>query len=607
MGSEERYPPIGDYGLIGDSHSCALVSKAGSIDWCCFPRFDAPSIFAAILDAERGGRFAVAPRGAYTSTQEYRRDSNVLETTFRTDEGVCTLTDCMPLYRQDDNAVVATRQIVRLLRCHEGTVNAEIRYDPRPDYARAIADLTIGHGTVRCTLPAGELLLESAAPFEETPRGARASVTLQEGKEAVFALSYREPSLAGASDGLSPHERVARTEAFWRQLAQAMHYTGPWRDAVLRSFLAIHLLFYRPTGSLVAAPTMSLPEWIGGGRNWDYRYTWLRDAAFTTDALITLGDREEALAFGGWLHAVCERDGDDIQIVYRIDGEKDLEEHELPHLEGYRRSRPVRVGNGAHRQVQHDIYGEVLLSADLLQRSGTPIDDDLWEVLQRLATLAMQRWREPDAGIWEVRGGPFHFVESKAMCWAALDRAAALADRTGRASAESASWRREAMAIREDVLRRGWSETRQAFVQHYDTDALDASNLLLPLLGFVDARDPRMVSTVRRIREELGRGPFVQRYRPEETDDGVGGDEGAFLLCSFWLIRVLARMGEIDEARALFEEILGYANDLSLFAEMVNPDDGSALGNFPQAFTHVGLIMTAQELSDAGGLHGPPR
>ena len=601
MDDHGQYPPIADYGVIGDQHSCALVSKGGSIDWCCFPRFDAPSVFAAILDAERGGRFAIAPRGAYTSTQEYRRDSNVLETTFRTEEGTSTLTDCMPLYQNGDT-VTASHQIVRLLRCHEGTVNAELRYDPRPDYAQAIADLTIGHGTVRCTLPTGELLLETSAALEEASSGIRASVKLQSGEEAVFVLSYSEPSLASASDGLSPQERVARTDAFWRQKVQALHYSGDWRDAVVRSALAVHLLFYRPSGSLVAAPTTSLPEWIGGRRNWDYRYTWLRDAAFTIDALLALGDREEALAFAGWLHAVCKRDGHDVQIMYRVDGERHLDEYELPHLEGYRGSSPVRIGNGAHDQVQHDIYGELLLSADMLFRAGQPIDDDHWDTLRTLANLAQERWREPDAGIWEIRGGPFHFVESKAMCWAALDRAATLAEQTGRASAESAGWRREAAVIREDVLLRGWNESRQSFVQHYDTDALDASNLLLPLLGLIEARDPRMVATVRRTREELGHGALVRRYLPEQTEDGVGGEEGSFLLCSFWLIRVMARMGDLDEAKELFEEILGYANHVGLFSEMVRAADGAALGNFPQAFSHVGLIMAACELSDVEGL-----
>ena len=589
-----RYKPIGDYGLIGNRRTAALVGIDGSIDWFCPPRFDSPSVFAAILDADKGGRFAITIEDRSTRTQRYLGDTNVLETRFETEEGVATVTDCMPLYQRPDGSVEELHQIIRRVRCEKGSANLQITYAPRPDYARAETQLSHEGRTVVCSHGDVRLTLDSPVPLAITDAQAEGPLSLREGDEALFVLSYADATTAGERDRLSPQDRLERTVDYWRVKGEEVDCDGPWRSQVVRSYLALHLLTHRSTGGIVAAPTTSLPEEIGGVRNWDYRYTWLRDAAFTVEALLSLGHQDEALLFFQWLGKVCAMHGNDIRIMYRVDGADDIQEEELAHLEGYRDSRPVRIGNGAHRQSQHDIYGEVLASAQLLFRSGTPIADDQWELLRTMASLAQSTWREPDNGIWEVRGGPYHFVYSKVMCWVAMDRAVALAEATGRADPDSEGWKRTAHAIKEDVLQRGWNERKQAFVQHYDTDALDASNLLIPLMGFLPIDDPRVVSTVQRIRQELGPEPLLRRYRTDETDDGLTGDEGAFTLCGFWLVQVLSRMGEMEEARRLFRELIGYANHLGLFSEMIDTETGAALGNFPQAFTHIGLILAAR-------------
>lgn len=595
----ESYKPIRNYSLIGDCHSAALVGLDGSIDWCCFPRFDAPSVFAALLDAEKGGHFGIYPQGQYSASQRYVGDTNVLETEFTTEGASCTLTDFMPLYRGQDGAMVAPRQIIRILRCQQGAITLQVDYRPRADFGRMLVSLTRHAASVVCPLGNGGMLsLSSAAPLELSSDQATGSLTLKEGQEAAFVLGYEQDGEAGTVPrAATAQQQLARTRHFWEEKAGEMEYDGPHRQAVMRSYLALHLLTYLPTGAIVAAPTTSLPEWVGGERNWDYRYIWLRDAAFTVDALMSLGHLDEATSFFHWLCEVCTEcaERQRLQIMFRVDGDPDLQEEELPHLAGYRASRPVRIGNKAYAQQQHDIYGEILASAYPLFKRGQPPSHADWSLLRMLASMAATHWREPDSGMWEVRGGPYHFVHSKVMCWVALDRAAALAQMTGRAGAESEAWEAEAAVIKEEVLVRGWSERKQAFVQHYDTEAMDASNLLLPLVGFLPADDPRVVSTVRRIREELGEGPFLKRYRTEETDDGLSGDEGAFTLCSFWLVQVLAQMGKREEALRLFDELLKFGNHTGLFSEMIDPSSGGFLGNFPQAFTHIGLILAARE------------
>ena len=599
-GPKERYRAIGEYGLIGNCRSAALVGLDGSIDWCCLPRFDSPSLFAALLDAGAGGQFAISPQGYYASSQRYVGDTNVLETRFGTDTGVCTLTDCMPAYRTDGGGLGGPHQIIRLLRCHRGTMSLGVDYTPRPDYSRRPVALESREGGVVWSDGDVRVTLESSSRLEvasDTSRGDTAGgvFTLEEGQEALLVLSYQDGATGEADDDLTPRGRLQRTLDFWEGKATELDYEGDWREQVMRSYLVLHLLTYAPTGAIIAAPTTSLPEEIGGVRNWDYRYTWLRDAAFTVEALVSLGHPEEAHAFFEWLSEVCTSGEEELKIMYRVDGETELEEEELHHLEGYQRSRPVRIGNGAAAQVQNDVYGEVLASAYLMTAGGEPLTDDRWKLLRTLANLAATRWQTRGSGIWEVRGGPYHFVSSKVMCWVALDRAVKLAEMTGRAGPESDAWGQTAHDIKEEVLRRGWSQEKQAFVQHYGTDAMDASSLLLPLMGFLPFDDPRVVSTVQRVRQELEHGRFLHRYRPEETDDGLTGGEGAFTLCSLWLVQALARMGEVEEARRLFREVLSHANHLGLFSEMVDPRSGAALGNFPQAFTHIGLILAARE------------
>ena len=596
-----RYKPINDYGLIGNRRSAALVGLDGSIDWCCLPRFDSPSIFAAILDMHNGGHFTITPETTYSSSQYYLGNTNVLETRFETDGGTCTLTDCMPVYRREDGTSAEVDQIIRQLKCHSGSVSLRVEYNPRPDYASIPVRLKAQGRKVVCTSDDLTLTLDSPVTLQVLGDRAEGVLTLSGGEEMVFVLHYQDTPISQDLLGLEPQHWIERTLEYWNSRVEDLDYEGPWQREVTRSYQALHLLTYRATGGIVAAPTASLPEEIGGVRNWDYRYTWLRDAALTIEALLSLGHRDEALYFFEWLNKVCTTYGSDIRIMYRVDAEEDLEEKEMPHLEGYLGSRPVRIGNGAYDQVQHDIYGHVLNSAYLLANRGDPITDAQWELLRTLANLAVARWREPDSGIWEVRGGVYHFVYSKAMCWVALDRAVMLANRTDRNGSESEVWERTAQAIKDEVLQRAWNEGKQAFAQHYDTDAMDASNLLLPLIGFLPVDDPRIASTVRRIREELADGPYVHRYLTEETDDGLTGGEGAFILCSFWLVQVLARMGEVGEARRIFEKVLAHANHLGLFAEMIDPRTGAALGNFPQAFTHVGLILAAREIGIAEG------
>jgi GH15 family glucan-1,4-alpha-glucosidase len=594
---KKSYKPIRDYGIVGDCYSAALVSRDGSVNWLCFPRFDSPSVFAAILDAKKGGRLTIAPQGTFSSTQAYLPDTNVLQTTFDNEDGVCVVTDCMPLYRKADGSPVEVHQLVRHLRCDQGEVTLKVEYIPRPDYGRVTVRLVPRGREVVLTHNGQEIILISPVDLRVEESQAFGTLTLRRGQEAVFVLSYRDTATTAEDDGLTAQQRIARTRAFWKEQVREVTYRGPWRDQVIRSYLVLHLLTHLPTGGIVAAATTSLPEEIGGVRNWDYRYTWLRDASLTIDALMCLEHQDEARNFFQWLSRVCAQSVEDgrLQIMYRVDATPDLTEEELPELEGYCGSRPVRIGNDAYTQFQQDVYGEVLGSAYRLAAAGEPISDDQWKLLKIVADQALSRWREPGSGIWEMRDGPYHFVHSKVMCWVALDRASRLAEETGRTGPESQEWRRAVKEIRSEVLQRGWSTRKQAFVQHYDTEVMDASNLLLLLVGFLGADDPRTISTVKRIREELGYGPFLRRYETRDGADGLTGGEGAFTLCSFWLAQALARMGEVTEAERLFEELLGYANHLGLYSEMLDPRTGEFLGNFPQAFTHIGLILAAQE------------
>jgi len=591
------YKGIGEYGIIGNSCTAALVGIDGSIDWCCLPRLDSPSVFAAILDDEKGGSFGIKPTANFKSQQAYLEDTNVLETAFQTQTGEVTLTDFMPCYETPQRRLIQLNELHRQVSCTKGQVEMEVLFKPRPNYAR---DRSLIRGSKHGLLASqgtGALVLSSPTPFTISRGRATARFTLAQGEKTTFVLHH------GSGRLLAPvfyrtTEKLERTAAYWRSEARGCQFTGIWRDAIVRSYLALHLLLYSPSGAIVAAPTTSLPERIGGERNWDYRFTWLRDASLTLNAFFHLGHQREAAGFFRWLLAACVKCGARTQILYGIDFQDPPGEEKLEHLKGYRNSRPVRIGNDAYQQTQLDVFGEVLEAAYNYLNIGGHISHRTWQLLARFIDAACSTWQQPDYGIWEVRGKPRHFVYSKMMCWVALDRGIKIAQRLGHRK-NLRRWQKTAQAIRESILTRGWHPERQAFTQHYDTTALDSSNLLLPLFGFLPASDERILATIKRTVSELDSNGLLLRYRTEETDDGLKGVEGAFLMCSFWLARNLLRLGKLDDAAALYQKLLGLSNHLGLFAEMADPATGEALGNFPQALTHLAVIITGLELTQA--------
>ena len=591
------YKPIADYGIIGNMLSAALVGIDGSIDWCCLPRFDSPSVFAAILDDEKGGRFHIKPKVPFQSHQAYLPNTNVLQTTFQTETGSVTVIDFMPCYQTSRLRLSQFQEVHRLVDCTDGQVALEIVFQPRLDYARGDTLMSISKYGVTAKGETETLVLSSSVPLAIDEDKAIGHLTLQDGQRAEFILRYgsdrpRPPGMYGSAG------KLERTAAYWQQKAEGCLFSGPWREAIVRSYLALHLLIYSPTGAIIAAPTTSLPEQIGGERNWDYRFTWLRDASLTLNAFFQLGHMDEATGFMNWLMSVCDKCGAKAQILYDIDFEDPLDEQELDHLSGYRDSRPVRIGNDAYRQRQLDVFGEVLEAAHSYLNMGGRITRRIWGLLQSFVNAACELWQQPDSGIWEVRGGPYHFVHSKLMCWVAVDRGSRIAEKLGYRK-NLGRWRKTAQDIRDSILTRGWNPKRQSFTQHYDTPALDASNLLISLFDFLPVSDERISSTIERTVEELSWQGLLRRYRTDETDDGLSGSEGAFLMCSFWLVRNLIRVGRLEDAQALYQRLLGYSNRLGLLSEMVDPTLGEALGNFPQAFTHLAVIVTGLELTHA--------
>jgi len=591
------YKGIGEYGIIGNMLSAALVGVDGSIDWCCLPRFDSPSVFAAILDDDKGGKFHIQPQMPFSSHQAYLPNTNILQTIFQTQTGTAEVIDFMPCYRDTQHRLVQFHEIDRLVNCTKGQVALEVVFEPRLNYARDGALLSVSKHGVAAAGGAEALVVCSAIPFAISGDRAVGWFTLQEGERVEFILRY------GSAHPLSPRiydpaGKLERTAAYWQQQAEGCVFSGPWQEAIVRSYLALHLLVYSPTGAIVAAPTTSLPERIGGERNWDYRFTWLRDASLTLNAFSYLGHMEEALGFFNWLVTVCGKCGPKPQILYDIDFEDAAKEQELDHLNGYRDSRPVRIGNGAYGQLQLDVFGEVLEAAYNYLNIGGYIARRTWELLESFVNAACESWQLPDRGIWEVRSGPYHFVHSKLMCWVAVDRGIRIAQQMGHKE-NLGRWLEEARNIRGDILDRGWNQQRRAFTQHYDTLALDASNLLMPLFGFLPISDERIVSTIERTVEELSWNGLLRRYRTDQADDGLSGSEGAFLWCSFWLVRNWLRLGRLEDAVALYQRLLGYGNHLGLFSEMVDPVSGEVLGNFPQALTHLAVIVTGLELTRA--------
>jgi GH15 family glucan-1,4-alpha-glucosidase len=600
-----RYLPIAEHGLIGDLHTVALVGTDGTIDWYCCPRFDSPSVFGAILDADRGGRFRISPDcDGWSSKQLYLPDTNVLITRFLMPDGVAEVQDFMPPPRSD--AAAHRHRMVRRMLAVRGRMRFIVEVAPRFDYGRAGHEaVCTSHGALFRS-PDLELSLSTSCPLDVLDdRDVRASVALGAGETSTFVLDRVEPGEAP-----KPHsEEVVSAEfdstvEFWRRWLGHSRYTGRWRETVHRSALTLKLLTYAPTGAIVAAPTTSLPEQLGGGRNWDYRYTWMRDAAFSLYALLRLGFTEEAGAFMTWLEgrfraAGGEHETGPLQIMYGIDGREELSEEELPHLEGYMGSAPVRIGNGAATQLQLDIYGELMDSVYLYNKYGQPLHHDGWMELTRNLEWLIDHWDQPDEGIWETRGGRRNYTFSRLMSWVAVERAIRIARQRG-LPADLPRWMEVRDAIYRQIMERGWHPDRRAFVQQYDSDVLDASLLLMPLCKFIAPTDPRWVTTLDAITDELVSDSLVYRYNVEAAPDGLVGEEATFSLCSFWWVEALARAGRLDDARFAFEKMLTYANHVGLYSEEIGPT-GEQLGNFPQAFTHLALISAAVNLDRALG------
>lgn len=600
----ERYQPIEDHGVIGNMRTAALIARNGAIDWFCYPRFDSPSVFASILDAAKGGHFLLRPSGEVrTNKQLYWPDTNILVTRFLSEDGVAELIDYMPVVPRGGHGYDG---IIRRVKVIRGQVRFRVECLPAFNYARDSHEIQIGEGCVKFRSPALSLSLVSKVPLKRHEAGVTAFFSLKEGESATFELRAAEHDEKPGLGEQESEDLFRTTVEYWRRWLSHCTYHGRWREIVYRSALALKLLTYEPTGAIVAAPTCSLPEQLGGPRNWDYRYTWIRDAAFTLYSLLRIGFTGEAGAFMNFLDARCHEmkpDGS-LQVVYGIDGRHNLKEETLDHLEGYKGSRPVRIGNAAYRQLQLDIYGELMDSVYLFNKYGAPISYDLWTYLRRLTDWLCAHWRQKDDAIWEVRGGRREFVYSKMMSWVAVDRALRLATKRS-LPADWRLWIKTRDLIYETVMKKGWSETKQAFVQSYGSDALDASTLLMPLVFFVSPSDPRMLSTLDAINKPPEEGGLVSdglayRYDLSESPDGLKGSESTFNICTFWLVEALTRAGRadparLDDARLMFERMIGYGNHLGLFAEETGRR-GQALGNFPQAFTHLALISAAFNL-----------
>ena len=590
----DGYAAIRDYALVGDGRTAALIARDGSVDWLCLPNFDSPSVFARVLDAERGGSFRLEPAVPFEAERRYLDDSNVLETTFTTAQGTVRLTDAMTL--SDDQAISPMRELVRKAEGMAGAVPLRWSFDPRFGYGarRTRIERRSRHWFAEDGSDALVLGICDAPDGIFANGIVTGEVALEQGRSALWSLAaaHGEPLvIPGRSDA---ERRLARTTAFWPTWASQIQYEGPWREAVVRSALVQKLLVFAPSGARVAAPTASLPEWIGGTRNWDYRYTWLRDGCWSLDAGLRLGFHKGAQAFFWWLMQASRLTQPELRILYRVDGSPQAPERELPWLEGYRGSGPVRIGNGAAQQLQLDVYGGVLESIWLYVQQVGHIDRDTGKQVARIADWVATHWRDPDSGIWEVRSEPAHFIQSKAFCWIALDRACKLAER-GAIPDRSVRWRASADELREFIETQGWDEELGSYVRATDLREPDASLLTMPLLGYGDPKGERIRSTIDTIERELRKGPFVYRYL---GDDGVGGAEGAFLTCSFWLVEALAHAGRLDRAHALMDELIGLANDVGLYSEEVDPHTHDFLGNFPQALTHLALVNAAVGIAD---------
>ncbi|UPT75451.1 MAG: glycoside hydrolase family 15 protein [Elusimicrobiota bacterium] len=592
--------------MIGNCRTAALVSSHGSIDWCCWPNFDSPSVFAAILDSARGGSFSLTPVGAPRGRQTYASDTNVLETVFETAEGAARLVDCFPV--REESAVRGElwpdQEILRIVEGVSGHVDFEAVFAPRPEYgAKAVRFEKRGRFGTACTFGKHLLLLHCEVELRARDAASgpelRGSFRVRAGERVVFSLTYSQeaPAVVGplASEAL---RRLEQTKSFWRSWVSQCRHEGPYRDEVRRSALALKLLTFAPSGAIIAAPTTSLPEALGGSRNWDYRYCWLRDASFTTRAFLSLGFQEEAKTFMSWtLHATALT-RPRLQLLYSLYGRAIPKEREIAGLSGYRQSRPVRVGNAASRQFQLDIYGETLDGVFQLLPFLERIDSETRRFVIEKARAVCELWEQPDEGIWEVRSGRQHHTHSKALAWVALDRAVR-ACRRWKWEAPIEEFEAAAARLRSQIEARGFNSRLDAYTRTFDGEEVDASLLVLPLVGYCDASSERMQGTRRAVSQQLSRNGLVYRYRRDRTRDGLPGGDGAFGLCTFWMAENLALCGRVDEAKRWFEAVLSRRNAVQLWSEEIDPETGEFLGNYPQAFTHIGLINAACAISKA--------
>ncbi len=597
-----RFPPIHDYALIGDCGSAALVSTRGSIDWLCWPRFDSPSLFAALLDSKRGGRFQICPDGSYAVDRRYRAGTTVLETTFTTESGVLRLVDLMPVAEKEaySRTFWPDHEILRRVECVEGTVTFNVHYAPRPDYGRTRPRLTqrdkLG---VFCTHGAQVLVLRSevSCTLSDDRQTLSATATLRDGEHRDFSLASdsAEPAVLPLL-GTGAEERIEESVEYWEGWSNQCEYDGPYQEAVKRSALTLKLMTFAASGAVVAAPTASLPEVVGGKRNWDYRYCWLRDATFVLHAFFELGYYAEEEAFFDWLMTASRTTLPELNVLYTVYGRGPGSEESLDHFEGYQESRPVRVGNQAQHQRQLDIYGEVIGAAYEYIQRGRELDRKEVQLISQLGAAIQNRWNDPDNGIWEIRGDRNHHTYSMARCALACEQLVNLHD-DGRIDIDADAFEDLKDTIRETIEERGFNEELGSYTRTLDGDKMDASLLLLALSGYTDPGTDRMRGTWACIEERLGTSNgLLYRYK---IDDGLPGEEGAFGICSFWAVEYLAKRGDVEEAHRRFERLLSCANDVGLFAEEIDADTGAALGNFPQAFTHVGLINAALVLAAA--------
>jgi GH15 family glucan-1,4-alpha-glucosidase len=593
-----RFEPIENYGVIGNMRTVALVSTHGSIDFFCYPKFDSPTVFASLLDPDNGGCFSIRPALKNSRTKQlYLPNTNILITRFLSDDGIAEMTDFMPIISQTFRS-----HVVRKVSVIKGEIEFTLNCQPRFDYGRAkhtvkrLGNVVIfkPHHTTQ-----EELLLNSDIKLHVQDGGVNQKFTLKEGQTAVFAFGESTERARQPIDCARIEERFQEAARYWREWSGRSNYTGRWREMVSRSALLLKLLTDRETGSLIAAPTFGLPEQIGGPRNWDYRYTWLRDSAFTLYALMRLGYMDEAGQFQQWINARLQfgSKGGPLQTLYKTDGGTEIPETVLKNLSGYRNSKPVRIGNAAYKQLQLDVYGELMDAIYLASKYGDGLGIDEWNNTKRMLRWLSRNWNQPDEGIWEVRGGRRNFLHSRIMCWVAFDRAIRLGEK--RSHAGPFAWMQKTRDdIYEDIVKHFWNEERQAFVQYKGSDRVDAAVLLMPLVRFISPMDPKWLSTLAAIEKELAVDTLVYRYRDQSRVDGLPGSEGTFTACSFWFIEALARSGQLEKAQILFEKMIGYANHVGLYAEQLG-ESGEHLGNFPQALTHLALISAATYLDRA--------